>query len=260
MDELTSRLPGLPLGLVRPRGCRRRPLPFGKVMSGGRRRRRSAVGLMGHLAAATRSTRRDAVREPGRGRRGPGHAAARRRRRLCPARRQRGPAGRADRRRAVRPRACRTPWPGRGTCSRCSSQTSRSTTTPGRRPLRPGASPRSSTLCSLAGSTRRQRLRGVVRLDGPGRRLADDRGRPAVRREGRRHRPRRRTRHGDERDHGRAPRGGDRGQPDPHRRARAPPRGGAQPGPSSTAGSGFRLSQNGRDQADIVARRSPTPT
>ena len=264
-----DRLPGLPLGLVRPRGCRRRPLHVrqghvGRAAGGGVRRsgradgppRPGRPGLPGG----------DAVREPGRGRRGPGHAAARRRRRLRPARRQRGPAGRADRRRAVgRGRAAHR-GQGREHALGVLHRRAGRTTTPGRRPRRPGASPRSSTLCSLAGSTRRRApsRRGSSRrpwTTTPGRRSRTPCRTP------RRPPPppsRRRTRHSDERDHGRAPRGGpgDHGQPDPHRRAPAPPRGGAQPGPHPLRPDpGFpALARTVATRPTSSRRRSPTPT
>ena len=129
---------------------------FGKVMSrrvaggGVRRPRRRSWATSPRPGRSTRPGRSPGTRS----RWPPGlatlrHADDAARTRLLDA--QRGPAGRADRRRAVgRGRAAHR-GSGPGTCSRCSSPTSRCTTTPGRRPHRPGASRRSSTPCSTRG-------------------------------------------------------------------------------------------------------------
>ena len=66
------------------------------------------------------------------------------------------PAGRADRRRRWAPRVCRTASSSRATCCRCSSPTTRCTTTRARRPQPPGGSRPSSTRCWTAGCTRRR--------------------------------------------------------------------------------------------------------
>ena len=135
----------------------------------------------------------------------------------------------------------------------------------GRRPPRPGASRRSSTRCSNAGCTRRR----APSRRGSSRRpwtttLGDDRGRPAVRREGRRHGPLadgRRTVTGASRRTGAAATPGGH-EPDPHRRAPAAPRRGAQPGqdplrPAAGLPALRDRSRPGRHRREGARRRRP---
>ena len=98
MDEVMTGFRVSRLGLVRPRGGRRRPLHLrqghvGRAAGGGVRRPGRADGPP--RPGRPRLPGRDAVREPGRGRRRAGHAAARGRRRLrrCSTRTRTGSAG-----------------------------------------------------------------------------------------------------------------------------------------------------------------------
>ena len=112
---------------------------------------------MGHLAPAGPVYQAGhAVREPGRGRRRAGHPAGTPTTPSTPrsTRTRTGSAAarrRADRRGRAAPRAVR-----RATCSRCSSPTTRCTTTPAARRRRPGASPAFFHALLDRGCTRRR--------------------------------------------------------------------------------------------------------
>ena len=124
---------------------------FGKVMSGGLPA--AAFGGRADVMTQARAGRaglpgRDAVREPGRRRGGPGDAAQRRGRTCTPSSTPtRARSARCRASRSTRP-ASHTRCSSPATSSRCSSPRSRSSTSPARRRRRRSATPRSSTRCS----------------------------------------------------------------------------------------------------------------